>query len=374
MKVERSQSIQQEMQKTWDEEKKRKDSLLAEKASTPPVAKTQFQFRNIDSDSDSSSSFNLDDGMAVFTKDNAGAGRGIDVAKPEPVLKDPLFQKHASSFPKPAFGFEEDLLGQPQNQFRRNSDANFLLQGVATKQKEEQKMEQMEKQIKRLLENNSALRETSFSTCSDGVPVDMASKPLHIAFLFSSPLVRGSNQNSLATVQDIDYENEVKSMTAQLNQTMSKIIMSSEVATEENFRRVVAQGPVVLHFSGHGIKNEPAYMGNEYAIHKNDGDILLIEDECGKAKNLFESVLKEITKHSSSSPELVYVSSCTSQFAGNVFLHAGAKHVICIRDGQKVLDEAAIKFGGVLYEQLFLMRKSVCDSFNQAQLAVRLQF
>jgi hypothetical protein len=59
--------------------------------------------------------------------------------------------------------------------------------------------------------------------------------------------------------------------------------------------------------------------------------MLLLEDENGKTSYYFEDDLKSHVEVSKNKFELVFVSSCHSEFAGRVFLNAGAKHVICIK-------------------------------------------
>ena len=49
----------------------------------------------------------------------------------------------------------------------------------------------------------------------------------------------------------------------------------------------------------------------------------------------------------------MFVASCYSEFAGKIFLNAGAKHVICIREGQRIADEAVITFSRDFYSIVF---------------------
>jgi ATP-dependent Clp protease ATP-binding subunit ClpA len=61
------------------------------------------------------------------------------------------------------------------------------------------------------------------------------------------------------------------------------------------------------------------------------------------------------------------VASCHSEFAGQIFHNAGAKHVICIREDQPISDDAAICFAKVFYNALFSSSKTVCEAFYIAQ-------
>lgn len=66
----------------------------------------------------------------------------------------------------------------------------------------------------------------------------------------------------------------------------------------------------------------------------------------------YERNLENLCKGVGISYELVFVSSCTSEFAGMVFKQI-ANHVICIKDNMNILDEASIRFAKVFYETLF---------------------
>ena len=52
--------------------------------------------------------------------------------------------------------------------------------------------------------------------------------------------------------------------------------------------------------------------------------------------------------------EVVFVSSCHSEFASNIFLESGARHVICIETTETISDKASLRFSQVFYETLFV--------------------
>jgi len=66
--------------------------------------------------------------------------------------------------------------------------------------------------------------------------------------------------------------------------------------------------------------------------------VLLLEDSIGKTNYYFEKELEDLVKVRENKFEVVFVSSCHSEFAGKVFLNAGAKHVICISQAEKISD------------------------------------
>ena len=63
----------------------------------------------------------------------------------------------------------------------------------------------------------------------------------------------------------------------------------------------------------------------------------------------------------------MFVASCYSQFAGEIFHNAGAKHVICIERGEKIRDDASIIFSQAFYLQLFSQTTTVCKAFEFAK-------
>ena len=64
--------------------------------------------------------------------------------------------------------------------------------------------------------------------------------------------------------------------------------------------------------------------------------------------------------------QLVFVASCHSENVGKIFHNAGVKHVICIREKQKISDEATITFSNSFYKNLF-KGNSICQAFKLAQ-------
>lgn len=42
-------------------------------------------------------------------------------------------------------------------------------------------------------------------------------------------------------------------------------------------KEILAQKPLGIHFSGHGIENKEETVGKYHFLHKNEGDFLLLE-------------------------------------------------------------------------------------------------
>lgn len=71
--------------------------------------------------------------------------------------------------------------------------------------------------------------------------------------------------------------------------------------------------------------------------------------------------------------DVVFVAACDSEDIGEIFHKNGAKHVICVRTGRFVLDEAAIMFTKQFYIELFSKKSDVCTAFRKAVNFVDLQ-
>lgn len=110
-----------------------------------------------------------------------------------------------------------------------------------------------------------------------------------------------------------------------------KIHFIREFATVNNLRRLVTEGTQIIHYGGHGIRNA--------LIFESDTDV-------GKSCKLPASKLKNLISagKATKSPKhemdpnlkLVFISACHSEDAGKAFMHAGAKHVVCVRKSQGI--------------------------------------
>ena len=65
-----------------------------------------------------------------------------------------------------------------------------------------------------------------------------------------------------------------------------------------------------------------------------------------------------------SSLKFVFISTCHSEFAGEIFHNAGVEHVICVRDDAEILDEAAITFAKSFYRLIFMQKYTICQAFS----------
>jgi hypothetical protein len=70
----------------------------------------------------------------------------------------------------------------------------------------------------------------------------------------------------------------------------------------------------------------------------------------------------------------VFIATCYSQFAAEIFFAAGARYVIGIDKGYQVLDEAILTFAKGFYQRIFESGSTVCQSFKNSQAEVRMKF
>ena len=77
--------------------------------------------------------------------------------------------------------------------------------------------------------------------------------------------------------------------------------------------------------------------------------------------------LTELLKRNKRSIEFVFVASCHSKLVGDVFFQAGAKHVICIKRDEKILDECCHAFTREFYHAYFSGSHTICEAFKTAR-------
>lgn len=127
----------------------------------------------------------------------------------------------------------------------------------------------------------------------------------------------------------------------------------ASVATRSNFIEMLNRRPKCLHISCHGIKNSEETIGVNHASLKDEGDFLLLENESFQGEPVSEKALQKIIKGFGVQLDLVFVAACKSQFVGKIFQTVGAQHVICVREGSEVKDEAALVFTRRFYRCIF---------------------
>jgi hypothetical protein len=114
-------------------------------------------------------------------------------------------------------------------------------------------------------------------------------------------------------------------------------------------------------------------MGMNHAALEKEGDFLLLETDTFEGELVSQRQLKRLIRAFSVELELVFVGACKSRFVGEIFQRAGAKHVICVRAGSEVLDDAALTFTRRFYKCIFA-GETICVSFNKAKSEVESRY
>ena len=128
-----------------------------------------------------------------------------------------------------------------------------------------------------------------------------------------------------------------------------------------------------MHISCHGIRNSQDVLGAQsFSDYKDDGDFLLFETKLTDGELVSSKQLNKLIRQYGVKLELVFVAACKSEFVGRIFQRAGAKHVICVKEGAEVLDKAALIFARTFYKLIF-RGLIICEAFNQAKAAVEFE-
>ena len=122
---------------------------------------------------------------------------------------------------------------------------------------------------------------------------------LHVPFLFSSPLVvkyrTNEKQEGTKAMPPIDYKREYDDLLNSLGDCGTLVREKKIHATIDNLAQVLAERPVALHFSGHGIENNRDNFGQESVLYSDQGSyFLVLEDSCGGAELLSEKMLRDL--------------------------------------------------------------------------------
>jgi hypothetical protein len=139
--------------------------------------------------------------------------------------------------------------------------------------------------------------------------------------------------------------------------------------TSIRFERVLAEVPAMLelasrepeflHFSGHGESQA-----------RRKEDCLLFEDEVGMAQEVGITKIKKFLETLKSPIKFIFVASCHSKGIGEVFLRAGAHHVVCVRREESILDDACLTFVRTFYRSCIMEEKTICESYENAKRQV----
>jgi len=153
----------------------------------------------------------------------------------------------------------------------------------------------------------------------------------------------------------LDFAHEVQVLKKAMKDARrigKRVRVETEIATVDRLSAFFAQGGrKILHLSCHGHP-----------------DYLVLETGFGSAHPLPVKDLKRFL--SPANLDLVFVSACHSRSAGEAFLQAGVKHVVCCRqDTATFRDEAAAEFARHFYRAL-ACQKTLKEAFSLSKASV----
>eukprot|EP00547_Thalassionema_nitzschioides_P009855 CAMPEP_0194222090 /NCGR_PEP_ID=MMETSP0156-20130528/32107_1 /TAXON_ID=33649 /ORGANISM="Thalassionema nitzschioides, Strain L26-B" /LENGTH=1069 /DNA_ID=CAMNT_0038952733 /DNA_START=10 /DNA_END=3216 /DNA_ORIENTATION=- len=202
--------------------------------------------------------------------------------------------------------------------------------------------------------SNGSSRGSSFGsvTTYHGPKNTSKSHPLLTVFQ-AAPLVYFQDAD-VHPVPILDFESERRHLTESLTDGSIKIDLCFDIATTERLGNFFNRGKgQALHFSCHGHHS-----------------YLAIEDGWGAMHALPVEKLKDWISAGGDNLLFVFVSACHSRSAGEAFLEAGVKHVVCCeQDDQPIQNLVSVQFARAFYEAL-ANGKLLSEAFELARQLV----
>ena len=91
------------------------------------------------------------------------------------------------------------------------------------------------------------------------------------------------------------------------------------------------------------------------------GPALVLENDLCQGEYLYADDLKKMI--GSASLDFVFMATCHSEIAVNIFFDAGAKHVIGIKHDETIEDAAILTFTKTFYSMVWKPKSNVCNCF-----------
>ena len=183
---------------------------------------------------------------------------------------------------------------------------------------------------------------------------------IDLFYLYASPIVSLLDKKYVQLSKPINYREEIKNLVNVFNKSNKEYICFFECGTEKNFEEALRKEPKILHISSHGELSTQ----KEYSLClENRGELKKIpQSRLSKILKSYSKKLKQI--------ELVFASTCYSQFLGNLFFENGVKNVICIQGMTPIAEKAALLFSENLYNEI-IKGNTIQESFNKAKQRVQ---
>lgn len=164
---------------------------------------------------------------------------------------------------------------------------------------------------------------------------------LHLVVLHAAPLVIKDSKGRIYPMEKLDLEAERRAITNSLRTDAQHkaIHVRFDIATADVLRSLMTAWPCrVLHFSGHGLGQNPAlcFEDGTGCTHMITPDLLrqLTFSGASTNSNTASPAAGQSTSGSGGASQhiqLVFVNSCHSEKVASVFLNAGIPHVVAVR-------------------------------------------
>ena len=204
------------------------------------------------------------------------------------------------------------------------------------------------------LEVEADHRVSSSKTTDDAKDVLQTANLNALTVLFSAPLVYRNSHNVLQPIEMLAFDNEREIVCQCFREASRDIDLKFDTATTHRLRTNVTLGCRALHYSGHGHENFLTFEDGKGGLHAVNAQELRTLCSAGSTE--------------STNVEFVFVSACYSKLAGEAFVEAGVKHVVCCQQ-DLLQDSAALAFTRAFYLALAVGR-TVRDSFEIGRQAV----
>lgn len=282
-----------------------------------------------------------------------------------------LIKNEASEAVKQATLYEKQIkhVENFTNSYSQKSFSNFDMNNTSA-------FKSMMNMLEDLYENEDVLNTTK-------VYHNFKESNLHFCLMFASPLVIFRETLGALKLQTIPWEIEYNKDLTRIKKTLKNvgcdIKFLSAKASVSTFVDVMKKNPMILHFCGHGIDNTRGAKAARSMEENIDNYYLLFEDHLGRGElvsvDLLTSMISSAYKVKSShqnknSLEFVFVASCHSEVTAQVFLTAGASHVVCVSKDEKISDDICNTFAEYYYQAFFCESLTFCEAFESAKRKV----
>jgi formylglycine-generating enzyme required for sulfatase activity len=173
-----------------------------------------------------------------------------------------------------------------------------------------------------------------------------------ILLLISAPLL----DNEHEPIVSLSIQQEIDGIVDALQDLQIGIEIVVKVATADVFSELLcsALSPLVIHFIGHGMKQE-------------DGVSLVLEDKVGMARPFSDKDFRLLLGNRRRPPcQMAFLNACHSEGLADELLRAGVGHVVAVNAEDAILDVAARCFARIFYAALF-QGNTVQEAFERGR-------